>query len=326
MLNAPARARWRTRISYICKSSVEPTHESIHLACRKWGAGMPRTRWKSHGNTPVSYGGLRGGRERDERIQHRDEGGREGTGFSGTRWWAEYWSVGWASGMVSSSPPPQATYSPYLSSLSHQSTRLVTEAEVGRTLVAWWSSPQLPAKSWWDWTLAVGVPWGKGWRMDRVAEGRLYPSRKGLPRVLYRSCSCESRELDRQLVHDPDRLLSQGTFSSVWIPDHRTRRFSTPLLCLCLALSLALITFSLSLSPSLSLSLSPFLSLFLLQSHFRLSSSPLSCPPLSLLYPPYSIHLAVAPLALSAHTPRLCPLNLFLDRCLSLPRVAHVCL
>lgn len=44
---------------------------------------------------------------------------------------------------------------------------------------------------------------------------------------LYRGGGCESRELDRQLVHDPDRLLFQGfRFPVRGHPFARTRRFS----------------------------------------------------------------------------------------------------
>lgn len=85
----------------------------------------------------------------------------------------------------------------------------------------------------------------------------------------------------------------------------------------------------LSLSSSLPL-LSLSLSLCLPQNHFPslsfLLSSLRPSLPSSSISLPHSIYLAVAPLALSAHTPRFCPLHLFLGRCLSLPRVAYVCL
>lgn len=98
-----------------------------------------------------------------------------------------------------------------------------------------------------------------------------------------------------------------------------------------------LLTFSLAhsytFSPSFSLLFSPAslsFSLCLPHNHFPslsfLLSSLRPSLPSSSISLPHSIYLAVAPLALSAHTPRFCPLHLFLGRCLSLPRVAYVCL
>lgn len=46
---------------------------------------------------------------------------------------------------------------------------------------------------------------------------------------LYRGGGCESRELDRQLIHDPDRLLCQGFRFPVRTPVHRDEAvFSIP--------------------------------------------------------------------------------------------------
>lgn len=54
-----------------------------------------------------------------------------------------------------------------------------------------------------------------------------YGQRRERSSRLYRGGGCESRELDRQLVHDPDRLLFQGfRFPVRGHPFARTRRFS----------------------------------------------------------------------------------------------------
>lgn len=139
---------------------------------------MARTRWKSLGNTSVSYGSSRGGREGEARTQHPGEGGRwkQGSPVHGGGQNIDLWGGlrGWCPRALHPRPPTL----PIPTSLSHQSTRPVAEPVVGRTLVAWWSSPQLPAKSWWDWRWAVGVARRKGWWMHRVVEGRLYSSRK----------------------------------------------------------------------------------------------------------------------------------------------------
>lgn len=192
-----------------------------------------------------------------------------------------------------------------------------------------------------------------------VLEGRLYPSRRSLPRVYIAAVAASRESSTGSSYTTPTASYFRGTFSSVWIPDHRTRRFSPPFLCLCLALSHSI---SHSYTPihththihahSLSLSLparSPShahpsslflthppvsLSLFLSQSQSisfllvpSIHSLLLTLPPsLTLSFPPSLRVYPVAPLALSAHTPRLCPPHLFLDRCLSLPRVAYVCL
>lgn len=57
-------------VMHICKSSFEPTHDP-YTWCGEEG-WWERTRWKSHGNTAVSYGGSRG-RRRDAGIRAGDK-------------------------------------------------------------------------------------------------------------------------------------------------------------------------------------------------------------------------------------------------------------
>jgi len=74
---------------------------------------------------------------------------------------------------------------------------------------------------------------------------------------LYRGGGCESRELDRQLVHDPDRLLFQGFRFPVRTPVRRDEtvffipRVSNPSLSLSLSLSLIFHHFFFSIPVSL---------------------------------------------------------------------------
>ena len=136
-----------------------------------------------------------------------------------------------------------------------------------------------------------------------------------------------------------------STASSYTTPTARSQNeavFSPPLSSLSLSITLSLslscsLFHSPTLTPSHPLSLSsslPLLSLSLSlclpHNHFPslsfLLSSLRPSLPSSSISLPHSIYLAVTPLALSAHTPRFCPLHLFLGRCLSLPRVAYVCL
>ena len=121
-----------------------------------------------------------------------------------------------------------------------------------------------------------------------VVEGRLYPSRRSLPRAYIAAVAASRESSTGSSYTTPTASYFRGTFSSVWIPDHRTRRFSPPFLCLCLAhfsrtLSLTRphlyirthihpLSLSLSLSPgSLSLSRSPLFSVSHSPSRFSYS-------------------------------------------------------
>ena len=114
---------------------------------------------------------------------------------------------------------------------------------------------------------------------------------ESLPRVYIAAVAASRESSTGSSYTTPDRLLFQGTFSSVWIPDHRTRRFSPPSpLSLSITLSLIFsfahsytshpLPLFLSLFLFLSLSLSP--SLFLLQLLSVFLVSPLISPYLSL--------------------------------------------
>ena len=140
---------------------------------------------------------------------------------------------------------------------------------------------------------------------------------ESLPRVYIAAVAASRESSTGSSYTTPDRLLFQGTFSSVWIPDHRTRRFSPPSpLSLSITLSLIFsfahsytshplpLFLSLFLFLSLSLSLSP--SLFLLQLLSVFLVSPLISPYLSLSL---SLFVSLSLSSLSLVLSSCCPLG-----------------
>lgn len=165
------------------------------------------------------------------------------------------------------------------------------------TLAMWWGSRWLragPVRSLprnrsgnWRWPREVGA-------LERVDSPEVEVAEEGYGHRgerssrLYRGGGCESRELDRQLVHDPDRLLFQGFRFPVRTPVRRDEAvFSIPRVS----------------NPSLSL----FLSLCLIFHHLFFSI------PVSLVFPFANRCLSLARVATFGRTSRrtLCACGLY---------------